>query len=174
MSASKSDKNITLTAAEKYGLKFYSFFISQLCTLALLLTTRSIPLALGFVSFYNVIGNFLPIKVDIEREKHINKLQNNNKYLLGPLIASCLSTPIILYVLWRNYDQLVGDSVLELIPTLFVFGFAISGSIDASHELLHRTESFCKFFSYLNLFFLQFTIYPTEHLYLHHKKVGTK
>jgi hypothetical protein len=25
----------------------------------------------------------------------------------------------------------------------------------------------------MNLFFFQFTIYPTEHLYLHHKKVGT-
>lgn len=122
-----------MTAVEKYGLKFYSFLLTQLCTLSLLLTTRSIPLALAFVSFYNIVGNFLPIKVDKEREKYINKLQNNNKYLLGPLIASCLSTPIVLYVLWRNYDSLVGDSVLELIPTLFAFGFTISGSIDASH-----------------------------------------
>lgn len=63
----------------------------------------------------------------------INKIQNQNKYLLGPLIASCLSTPLILYVLWRNYDNLVGDTVSELIPTLFVFGFTISGSIDAAH-----------------------------------------
>lgn len=27
--------------------------------------------------------------------------------------------------------------------------------------------------SIINLFFFQFTVYPIEHLYLHHKKVGT-
>lgn len=31
----------------------------------------------------------------------------------------------------------------------------------------------CKIVSNINLFFFQFTVYPIEHLYLHHKKVGT-
>lgn len=127
---------------------------------------------MGFVSFYNSIGNYLPIKAKDDR--HLTKIQNNNKYLLGPLIVSCLSTPIIMAIVWHNFDQITRHLTgIETFVSLFAIGFTLSGSIDAAHELLHRPEPLCKFFAYLNLFFLQFTIYPTEHLYLHHKKVGT-
>lgn len=90
-----------LTFSEKYGLRFYSFLIPQILGVSLLLTTNHAPLILAFISFYNNIGNFLPIKAKDDR--HLSKIQNSNVFLLGPLIVSCFSTPAILFVIWRNY-----------------------------------------------------------------------
>lgn len=158
---------------EKYALKFYISIISQSLVLWILFHTQSALLSLTFIAFYNALGKILSIKVDHDREKMLNKIQNTNKYLLGPLISNCISTPVIMYFVWRNYNLLPLNSPFEVFLTIVSLSFIVSTSIDAAHELLHRTEPICKFFSYLNLFCLQFTIYPTEHLYLHHKKVGT-
>lgn len=137
MTTIQESKPASLTFAQKYGIKFYSALISQALVLYIAITTRNVNLALSFVSFYNIIGHYLPVKV--EEQKQISKLQNNNKWILGPLIASCLSTPVILFILWRNYDNVIPDSIPNILVSLFAFGFTISGSIDAAHELLHRT-----------------------------------
>jgi hypothetical protein len=98
-----------LTFSEKFGLKYYSFVINQILSLFILLTTRSSPLTLAFISFQNGIGSYLPIKAT--DNKVFNKIQNTNKLLLGPLILSCISTPIILAVLWKNYEAIITDSI---------------------------------------------------------------
>lgn len=73
----------------------------------------------------------MPIKAKDDR--YLSKIQNSNKFLLGPLIISCISTPIIIYLAWRNYDVLVQDSFFQNVNLVFVFAFLISGSIDAAH-----------------------------------------
>lgn len=135
-SQSGSNQVDTLTFAEKYGLKFYSFLIPQIIAISMLLITDNSPLALAFTGFSNIIGNFLPIKA--KDDKHLSKIQNDNVYLLGPLIVSCLSTPTIIFVIWRNYDFLVKESFFYNLNLLFLIAFLISSSIDAAHELLHR------------------------------------
>lgn len=88
---------------------------------------------MSFVSFYNVIGNYLPLPVDTDRERQIAKAQNNNKYLLGPLIYSCLSTPAIMLIVWNYYHLLPLNSATEILLTLSSISFVISASIDAAH-----------------------------------------
>ena len=73
--------------------------------LAFFINFRDPYFYIAFAGLYNVLGNYLPIKAQDQR--HWNKVQNANKYLLGPLIVSCLSTPLILCIIWRNYDQIV-------------------------------------------------------------------
>ena len=75
--------------------------------------------------------------------------------------------------MWINYDALIAGSTQNFILGLVGIGFQMSASIDAAHELLHRPEIGCRLAAYLTLIAYQFTVYPVEHLYLHHKKVGT-
>lgn len=60
-------KPASLTFAQKYGIKFYSALISQALVLYIAITTRNVNLALSFVSFYNIIGHYLPVKVEEQK-----------------------------------------------------------------------------------------------------------
>ncbi len=58
---------------------------------------------------------------------------------------------------------------------VFTFvGIASSPSIDAAHELIHRPENHFKILGFLNMTVYLFNAYPIEHLYLHHKYVGSE
>ena len=76
------------------------------------------------------------------------------------------------WIFWTKYDE-IATSPLPWLVSIIALSFTIGGSFDASHELIHRNEKFCRIVGYLNLWFHQFTVYPIEHLYLHHKKVGS-
>ena len=52
--------------------------------------------------------------------------------------------------------------------------FLLPGSIDAAHELIHRPQTGFRIIGFLNMAVMQFSVYPIEHIYLHHKYVGTK
>lgn len=105
--------------------------IPQLLVIFILVKTQNPSLALAFVAFYNGIGNYLPIKA--KDDKHLYKIQNTNKFLLGPLISSCISTPVFIYISWENYDIIISDSIQSNIVLILALGFVISGSINASH-----------------------------------------
>lgn len=83
-----------------------------------------------------MIGNYLPISA--KDDKNLSQTQNKNRFLLGPLIANCISTPIILYIMWTNYETLVEGSALDVMRRFLALTLIVSMSIDASHELLHR------------------------------------
>ena len=87
-------------------------------------------------------------------------MQNSNLWLMGPCVLCCLSTPLIMAIIWLNYDYLVGDSWLQWVSCPFMMAFIIGGSIDASHELIHRPELAFKVIGVGNLFFYQFMAYP--------------
>lgn len=54
-----------------------------------------------------------------------------------------------------------------------MLAYLVGTSIDASHELIHRPEFFFQAVGYMNMALFQFAVYPIEHLYLHHKYVGS-
>lgn len=82
-------------------------------------------------------------------------------------------TAVMYWLFWINYSELVRGSFFLWMITTIVLSQSVVASIDASHELIHRNETFCRAIGVMNLWFHQFTAYPIEHLYLHHKKVGT-
>lgn len=117
------------------------------------------------------IGAYLPLTdtTDHTYSKQLNK----HASVMGPCVLSCIMTPVILGIFWFNYDTLIGEGYGNYIGGILALTFMVGGSIDAAHELLHRHEFGFKALSYIDLYFFQFTVYPTEHLYLHHKKVGS-
>ena len=76
------------------------------------------------------------------------------------------------WLFWVKYDD-IATSPLHWLASMISLSFTIGGSFDASHELIHRNEKICRMVGYANLWFHQFTVYPIEHLYMHHKKVGS-
>lgn len=99
----------SLSLIDKFGLKFYSATIVQALIVLIVFKFHAPVLALSMIGFTNVIGAFLPIKAKDDREH--SRVQNNNKWLLGPLIVSCLSTPVILAYSWLNYDYILNAPI---------------------------------------------------------------
>lgn len=90
-----------------------------------------------------------------------------------PLVANVLFTWITLAKLFIDYPikGYSGTQITQLVVTLL---FTLTASIDASHELIHRPQWGFKVLGFINMAVFQFTVYPIEHLYLHHKYVGTE
>lgn len=91
--------------------------------------------------------------------------------MLAPA-SSVLQLFIILYYTWINYDQF-NHSYQSLFSACLGLGVATSQTIDACHELIHRNEKVLKAVGFIGLIPFQFTTYPIEHLFMHHKHVGT-
>ena len=52
--------------------------------------------------------------------------------------------------------------------------FSLGIAFATTHELFHKDSLILLLIGYSNLVIFQFTVYPIEHVYLHHKAVGTK
>lgn len=89
-----------------------------------------------------------------------------------PLIANILFTWVTLAKVFIDYPikDYSRTQISQLVVTLL---FTVPASIDASHELIHRPQWGFKILGFLNMALFQFTVYPIEHIYLHHKCVGT-
>lgn len=157
--------------SHKYAIRYYCFLIQQCIGLALAFWSHNMTLVMLFSIFHNVMAFLIPAKEPLD-QKYAKQL-NKSLAVMGPPIVSCLMTPVMLGIFWVHFDTLVGDSIANYLAAIISLVFLIGGSIDAAHELLHRPETFCKVICFFNLFFYQFTVYPIEHLYLHHKNVGT-
>ena len=160
----------TISFAEKYALIYYTPVLYQLISMSFLLHTYNIKLFFAINTFIIVWNYYVPLEDRVNTKFSLSL--NKTKWALIPVILYCLSTPIALYLVWSNYDQLI-LSTFDWIVGLYAISNFLGASINASHELFHRQQIYCKIVSFVTLFFYQFTIYPIEHLYLHHKKVGT-
>ena len=156
--------------SDSFALKYYGFLPVIVVTGYFIYYMHDPFLAFLFIGFENSLTNYL--YRDSKNTKFSKEL-NKNALQVFPLVLSCLMTPIMLCVYWNCYDEVIGNSLLHWFASLVTLSFTVGGSIDASHELLHRYEWICKVICYVNLWFYQFTVYPIEHLYMHHKKVGT-
>lgn len=77
-----------MSFSEKLGLRFYSFILAHILTLTMAFVLKSGYLTLFSATFYTLVGAYLPLKADLKPNSTTE--QNNNKFLLGPLIASCI------------------------------------------------------------------------------------
>ena len=65
-------------------------------------------------------------------------------------------------------------STIQCVQGYIALMFVLPGSIDAAHELIHRPQTGFRIIGFMNMAVMQFAVYPIEHIYLHHKYVGTK
>jgi hypothetical protein len=84
----------------------------------------------------------------------------------------CFVIYAMIYYFWTRYEQ-YNYSTSSIISAIISLNYAIGTCIDASHELIHRPETYFRVIGFLGLIPFQFTTYPIEHLYTHHKLVGT-
>lgn len=61
----------------------------------------------------------------------------------------------------------------QCVQTMLTLLFTVVPSVNTAHELLHRPSKVMQTLGFLNMVILQFTVYPIEHVQLHHKLVGT-
>jgi hypothetical protein len=100
------------------------------------------------------------------------KYHNKNIYHALPL-ATCVIANFATIVYLCLYFPYLKYSGFESFIAGFSVVLLIAPSIDASHELIHRPEFFFRVIGFLNMTIFFFNVYPIEHLYLHHKYVGT-
>lgn len=165
-----SSKNPTMGFAEKFGLKYYAFTINLLIYVGVYELTHSMEIVLLAIVFLPRIGSFFP-KDDVPKEETYQQINKNYYHMFAPA-GSVLQLFYLVYFTWTNYGE-ISHSYQSLISCVLAFGIAGSPTIDASHELIHRNEWPLKLTGFLGLIPFLFTTYPIEHLYLHHKYVGS-
>ncbi len=91
--------------------------------------------------------------------------------MLAPA-CSMIYLIFMLYYTWIKYSEF-SHSYSSLLSACLVLSIFAGITIDASHELIHRNEKPLKIIGFLGLIPYLFTTYPIEHLFMHHKHVGT-
>jgi hypothetical protein len=135
--------------------------------------TKRINYSIVVLGIIPLLGKLLP-KDD---SKVTNaKFHNKHNYHVYPLV-SCVMTNLIMIAvicIYFPHNFFHSFSTSEIIMVFTFVGFASSPSIDAAHELIHRPENHFKILGFLNMTVYLFNAYPIEHLYLHHKYVGSE
>lgn len=125
---------------------------------------------MAFIFTLLYVGRFLP--KDTFPVLH-SKEHNKNVWQLFPLVANIMFAWITLGKLFVDYpfkEYSTRQCVLAYLSLMYL----IPGSIDASHELIHRPQMIFRVMGFANMAVMQFSVYPIEHIYLHHKMVGSK
>jgi hypothetical protein len=116
------------------------------------------------------LGKFLPS--DSEYKNPNYALYNKQPHHMFAPVTFIVGVFFMLYYTWMRYD-IISHSYQSLFSCVLGLSVLIGQCIDGCHELLHRNEKVFNLISFLGLIPFQFTTYPIEHLYLHHKHVGT-
>ena len=135
--------------------------------------TKQINYSIAIVGLIPLLGKLLP-KDDLKVTNA--KFHNKHNYHVYPLV-SCVMTNLIMIAvicIYFPHNFFHSFSTSEIIMVFSFVGIASSPSIDAAHELIHRPENHFKILGFLNMTVYLFNAYPIEHLYLHHKYVGSE
>ena len=89
-----------------------------------------------------------------------------------PAVGSVLGAYFMFFYVWMQYD-IINLSLQSYLTCIIALPFTVGQSIDASHELIHRNQFALRAIGFLGLVPFHFTTYPVEHLFMHHKLVGT-
>ena len=84
-----------------------------------------------------------------------------------PLVAHIILTWITVIKVFIDYPFKEYNDTQDF-QAFMTLLYLLPASIDASHELIHRPQMGFKIFGFLNMALFQFTVYPYEHLYMHH------
>ena len=155
---------------EKYAIKYYAFILNLVLYAGVYELTGSMEIVLAAVYLLPRIGSFLP-KDNLNETANWKQYNTTWFHMLAP-VGSVLNVYTLIWYTWINYPT-ISHSYQSIISCLFAFSIAGGATIDACHELIHRPQILLRVTGFLGLVPFQFTTYPIEHLYLHHKYVGT-
>lgn len=120
----------SISFIEKYALIYYTPLLQHFISVTILLYTSDVKLFSAINTFLIICSYYIPI--EDKQNTQFSLSLNKTKWALIPLILNCLSTPIVLYLVWQNYDQFTSttsDWVIALLSVSILLGT----SIDASH-----------------------------------------
>lgn len=90
----------------------------------------------------------------------LNSIEHNrNIFQVFPLVANIIFTWITIAIIFIDYPVkgYTTQQQIQLFSTLLLL---VPGSIDASHELIHRPQWPFKVLGFVNMALFQFTVYP--------------
>lgn len=138
-------------------------------SIALLEYTNTPAYIYAFILAYNYLGKFLP---NDDGPIQNAKVHNNSLKHIAPLVSYLLSVWALLGYVWITFP-FATYSASESIALAFSVMIFLSSSVNCAHELFHRPDLIFQIIGRMHMATLQFAVYPIEHLYLHHKYVGT-
>lgn len=167
--SSPMQKKESISVMERYALPYYSSCILYTIVWAVYVHTNEPAYMLAIAFTLPMLGKFFPN----DSYPVLNSIEHNkNIFQVFPLVANILFTWITMGIIFIDYPvkEYTTQQRIQLYSTLLLL---VPASIDASHELIHRPQWPFKILGFINMSLFQFTVYPIEHLYLHHKYVGT-
>jgi hypothetical protein len=167
MAQRESDQ--ALSFVERYALPYYAPCLQILAVWLVFLLTSSPMYTAALVLIPLYLGKLLP--KDSFPVLHSSQ-HNRNIFHVFPLVADILMVWVTMGVLFVSFP-FSRFSTFETVNAVTTLLFIVAPSIDAAHELIHRPQTAFKVIGFVNMALFQFTVYPIEHLYLHHKLVGT-
>lgn len=100
------------------------------------------------------------------------KYNNSHYFHMIPLFLSIFGVWIVLAYSWIRYEKLTATTS-ESILSAQALGLMIVASLNAGHELFHKKPVICQAIGTVHNVIILFSVYPIEHIYYHHKNVGT-
>ncbi len=165
-----SQKVVEIGLIEKLGLKYYAFTVNLLLYVGVYELTKSMELVLLAIGFIPRLGDLLA-NDDKEKQENSKEYNQNFYHMLAP-VGSVLQSFYIIYYTWINYSNIC-LSYQSLFSCLLTLGIVGGPAIHACHQLIHRNEIIFRSIGFFGLVPYLITTYPIQHLYFHHKYVGT-
>ena len=155
---------------EKYAIPYYMASFSYLTIWAIHLTTNEPAYSCAFILSLIYFGRFFPN--DSYPILH-SRANNRNIFQVFPMVSHILLTwTTLAYVFvtypFKDYTQ------IQCVQAFLALVYTVPGSLDAAHELIHRPQWAFRALGFANMAVFQFSVYPIEHIYLHHKHVGSQ
>jgi alkane 1-monooxygenase len=155
---------------EKYAIQYYTTTLLYVAFHAINYYMQKPFYFFAFIVLFPFLGKLMP-KDDMQITNA--KYHNKNIYHALPLASCVIANFLTIAYLCLHFPYLQYTGI-EYFMAVFSTVLLITPSIDASHELIHRPEFFFRVIGFLNMTVFWFNVYPIEHLYLHHKYVGTE
>ena len=154
---------------ERYALQYYLPCLQYALLWTIYLQTNEPAYILMVVFAIQYIGRFLPK----DSFPVLNSTEHNkNIFQVFPLVALIICTWVTIGKLFID-NPFADYSIKQCILSGVVLIYTLPAAIDASHELIHRPQQYFKIIGFVNMALFQFTVYPIEHVQLHHKMVVT-
>lgn len=125
---------------------------------------------LALVMTLPVLGKLLPI--DNQNTLYASQLNNSPLQIL-PLLLHMVTSWIFMAALFIDYPIENYTTNQQIILTIALI-FTVTYSFTTTHEMMHKNNRVLQYMAMLNLTMFNFTVYPIEHIFLHHKMVGTR
>lgn len=90
-----------MNVIDKFALRYYGYLPVHLIVAFCIYYLHDSLLAFLYIGFHNSVTQFM--FRDEGNEKYSKEL-NRNSFQLGPLILSCLCTPLMMCVYWSCFD----------------------------------------------------------------------